>query len=52
MAAGLAVDSMSRNPERRGSIPRLGSRGRRPSALSTLNYCVVRPRWFCAVPGW
>ena len=35
---GPAVESMSRNPEGRGSIPRLGSRS---SALSTLNYCVV-----------
>ena len=25
--------------------------GRRSSALSTLNYCVVLPRWCCAVPG-
>ena len=49
---GLAVKPMSRNPEGRGSISRLGSRaGRRSSALSTLNYCVVLPRWFCAVAG-
>ena len=39
---------MFRNPEGRGSIPRLGSH-RSSSALSTLNYWVVLPRWCCSV---
>ena len=47
----LAVESISRNPG--GGVRFLVSAaaGRCSSALSTLNYCVVLPRWCCAVPG-
>ena len=44
---GLAVESRPGKPEIRGSIPRSAAAGRRSSALSTLYYCVVLPRWCC-----
>ena len=37
------VEPMSRDPEGRGLIPRLGNRRSSPSASSTLNYCVYTP---------
>ena len=48
---GLVVESRPRNLEVWGLIPRSAAAGRRSSALSTLNYCVVLPRWCCVVPG-
>ena len=44
---GLAIESTSWNPEDLVSA----AAGHRSSALRTLNYCVVLPRWCCAVPG-
>ena len=44
----IAVESRPRNPESGVRFLVSAAAGRRSSALNTLNYCVVLPRWCCA----
>ena len=48
---GLEVEPMSRNPEGRVSIPRLGSRRSSLISIEHAELLLVLPRWCCAVPG-